>query len=55
MDYVIKQPSPAAQPHDWINDPFYKSKLVLGIDIGMRGSAFGCGKGQNRFSFARSK
>ncbi len=55
MDYVIKQPSPAAQPHDWINDPFYTSKLVLGIDIGIEGIGIWLRQGPNPIFFRTFK
>ncbi len=36
-EYILK-PSPASEPpHDWKKDPFYDSKVVLGIDIGLEG------------------
>jgi len=45
MEYVIK-PSGPVQSYDWKNDPFYKSAVVLGIDIGIEGIGVWLRKGQ---------
>lgn len=36
VEYKLKAPPTSTQPFDWQNDPFYKSSIVLGIDIGIK-------------------
>jgi len=44
-DYTLK-PAPGTEPaYDWMNDPFYRSAIVLGIDIGIEGIGIWLRKG----------
>lgn len=48
MDYILKPaPGSTSSPYDWANDPFYKSAIALGIDIGIEGIGVWLRKGRN--------
>ncbi|MDB6124229.1 MAG: hypothetical protein JWQ71_3222 [Pedosphaera sp.] len=48
MEYKLNPaPGSTLAPYDWVNDPFYKTAIVLGIDIGIEGIGIWLRKGRN--------